>query len=54
MKVFTGQGMSVDSFHAQLLKSEKVIGEIRMELGQLKGVIGMGKDKIMREYLGRN
>ena len=36
-----------------MLRIEKGMSDIRFELDQLRNAIGMGKDKIMRQYLGQ-
>jgi Asp-tRNA(Asn)/Glu-tRNA(Gln) amidotransferase C subunit len=53
VRTFEHPNANNDNFYAQVIKTEKAVADVRAELEQLRNVIGMGKDKIMREYLGR-
>jgi|JI9StandDraft_2_1071091.scaffolds.fasta_scaffold391022_2 hypothetical protein len=42
-----------DNFYGQVFKTEKSLNEAKGDIEQIRKVIGMGKDMIMRSYLGR-
>ena len=53
MTVFEGRNTNLDSFSSHTYKSEKRLAEVAAQIDSLRKIIGIGKDKIMREYLGR-
>lgn len=53
MAVFEGKNTNIDSFSSHTYKSEKRLAEVAVQIDSLRKIIGIGKDKIMREYLGR-
>lgn len=53
MAVFEGRNTNLDSFSSHIYKSEKRLAEVAVQIDALRRIIGIGKDKIMREYLGR-
>ena len=53
MTVFEGRNTNLDSFSSHTYKSEKRLAEVAVQIDSLRKIIGIGKDKIMREYLGR-
>ena len=53
IRSFENPNVNNDNFYGAMMKAEKGLNDLKGELEQLKNVIGMGKDKIMRAYLGR-
>jgi hypothetical protein len=51
--IFDGKNTNLDSFSSHIYKSEKRLSEVAVQIDSLRKIIGIGKDKIMREYLGR-
>lgn len=50
---FENRFTNVDNFNSFTHKIEKKLLEVQGQISALKRIIGVGKDKIMRQYLGR-
>lgn len=53
IKNFEMPSVNSDNFYGQVLTCEKHLNTAKNEIEQIRRVIGMGKDQIMRSYLGR-
>lgn len=49
---FESRNTTYDSFHGVLSRTERLLVEMNGEISGLRGIVGSGKDKIMRQYLG--